>query len=143
MCELVVAIIQATHPNMIQTNQQATPPVFASLLQAVSAGTLTKEQVGGAVKSVMAELLKALAAERRAEVARDFADSAMRIIKACYESGGEMANGVQPPPAFVYPPALVDSTLNALIAVAKTSIECRQQAQKEAVRCLRACLLAA
>lgn len=104
------------------------------MLEGLRAGAVTAAQVTTVIGEVVQELLKALKTEKSADVACDFAEATMRTIKACFESGGEMANGVQPQPLFLFPARMVNFTLQELINAVKRSVHRRTAALATAVR---------
>jgi hypothetical protein len=73
------------------------------------------------------------------ENALSFAEGATALLQVCYASGGDMSGGVQPPPFYRLPVALVAPTMQILGATAAASVKRRVQAQAQAVRVASVC----
>jgi len=126
----ILPIVNERSYSLVRQNAaMALPKVFASLLEGLKAGSCTSAQVDSIVGPITRELLSALKTETQAETAISFADGIKGVIMACYESGGSLVNGVQPPPAYIFPLQMVDVTLQTLSAAAMKSVQRRVQAQ--------------
>lgn len=110
----------------------STAKVFGSFLTSVKSGVFSSAQADIVIANSMSLLLQALANERQAEVSIDFADAVRGMIYECYSSGGATADGVKPPPAYIFPFQLVDKTMQNLGAAAKASLLRRNAAQENA-----------
>ena len=97
--------------------------VFNSFLHGLKAGIFTVEVANALVPHVAIALLKALSQELNVETIIQFGSAIKVMIQSCFESGGEMAGGVQPPPAYRYPMPLVEQTLKFLVGVTQASLK--------------------